>query len=326
MLMRRMMLTALMLAGLALPAAAQTDVKGAADHPGIPRYEGSWILGYDSKSFAAFDLPTGPAVKKDGKWTGETSEHLEGQTTRLLYVAPEGRSTLEVFRNYEDALKERGFEILFSCSGADCGRGQAMGRNILWTQERKLANAGDVTGYALTGMKDDHYLAARKGGTSLALYVAQNDFSRFKETYGRAIALVDAVDTGDMESRMVDADAMAQSIAETGRVALNNVEFDFGKATLRPESAGVLAEMGKFLTAHPDISVYIVGHTDSVGGYEANMALSQARAAAVADALVSAGIARNRVVPAGVGPLAPLASNATEDGRARNRRVELVQR
>lgn len=327
--LRIVLLSSAFVLGLASTALAQADVKGSADHPGIPRYEGSWILGYQTKSFESFDLPTGPAVKKDGKWTGETAETVEGALTRLVYVAPANRSTLEVFRNYEAALKERGYTILYSCSGKACGPNQAMGRNILWSSERKLKNEGDVTSYALTGMKDDHYLAARSkdGKTSLALYVAQNDFSRFKETYKRAIVLIDAIDSAEMEKNMVDAAAMAKSISETGRVALENIYFDFNEATLKPESADALSEMAKLLAEHPDINVYIVGHTDNVGGYEFNVDLSRRRAQAVVDALVSQyGVKKAQVVPAGVGPLAPVASNATAGGQAKNRRVELVQR
>ena len=314
---------------LAVPAFGQSDVDGAADHPGIPRYDGSWILGYETKSFASFDLPTGPAVKKDGTWQGDTNETVEGAFTRLLYVAPEGRSTLEVFRNYETALSERGFDILFSCSGKACGNNLAMGRNILWTNELRLATAGDITSYALTGMKDDHYLAARSadGVTSLALYVAQNDFNRFPETFGRAIVLMNVIDSAAMEHNMIDAEGMAKSISETGRVTVDNIYFDFNEATLKPESADALSEMARLLSEYADVNVYVVGHTDNVGSMEFNLDLSRRRAEAVVTALVERyGVDATRIVPAGVGSLAPVASNATTDGQAKNRRVELVQR
>lgn len=249
--------------------------------------------------------------------------------TRLLYVAPEERSTLEIFRNYENALSERGFEILFKCSDRDCGNNNAMGRNILWTNDRRLATAGDMTSYALTGMHEDHYLAARNADSTtwLALYIARNDFKRWPETYGHPMILIDVIDTGEMESRMIDAAAMAKSISETGRIALDNIYFHFNKATLTSESEPALVEMAKLLAENPDISVYVVGHTDSVGGYEFNLDLSRRRAQSVVDALVNRhGVDANRIVPAGVGPLAPVASNATEKGQAQNRRVELVQR
>lgn len=308
---------------------AQSDVAGARDHERIPRYEGAWILGHETKIFDRFALPTGPAVRRDDQWRGETEEVLEGARTRLLYVAPQERSTLEVFRNYQAALAERGFETLYACSGRECGNNNSIARNILWTLDRRLANAGDKTRYAFNGMRDDHYLAARSadGTTWVGLYIAQNNFKHFKDTYLRPIILVEVVDIAAMEQRMIDAAAMAESISQTGKVALDNIYFDFGKATLKPESDPALAEMAELLADNPGVSVYVVGHTDNIGGYEANMELSRARAAAVVDALAARhGVQRARVVPAGVGPLAPLASNDTEEGRSRNRRVELVQR
>lgn len=186
-----------------------------------------------------------------------------------------------------------------------------------------------MTAYAPTGMKDDRYLAARSrdGTTWLALYVAQNDFSHFKETYKHAIVLVDIIDVAAMEHRMIDAAGMAKSIAETGRVAVDNIYFDFNEATLKPESADALAEMARLLSEYPEVSVYVVGHTDNVGGMDFNLDLSRRRAGAVVAALVGQyGVDAARVIPAGVGPLAPVASNATSGGQAQNRRVELVQR
>ncbi len=308
---------------------AQSDVAGASDHELIPRYEDAWILGHETKAFDRFALPTGPAVRRDGQWQGETEQVVEGARTRLLYVAPQERSTLEVFRNYQTALAERGFETLFACSGRECGSNSNIARNILWTRDRQLANAGDKTRYAFTGMHDDHYLAARNadGTTWVGLYIARNNFTAIADTHLRPIILLEVVDIAAMEQRMIDAAAMAESISQTGKVALDNIYFDFGRATLTPESAPALTEMARLLSDHPAVSVYVVGHTDNVGSYEANMELSRARAAAVVDALVSRhGVQRTRIVPAGVGPLAPIASNDTEEGRSKNRRVELVQR
>ncbi len=126
---------------------------------------------------------------------------------------------------------------------------------------------------------------------------------------------------------MVDAAAMAVSIGETGSVRLDNVYFEFAAATLTAESDAAIAEMARLLGDNPELEIYVVGHTDSVGAYETNLDLSRRRAEAVVQALVSRhGIEATRLVPAGVGPLAPVASNATEAGRAENRRVELVAR
>ncbi len=85
-------LAALLVLARPLSAMAQSDVADARDHEQIPRYEGSWILGHETKRFDRFALPTGPAVRRNGQWQGETEQVLEGSRTRLLYVAPQERS------------------------------------------------------------------------------------------------------------------------------------------------------------------------------------------------------------------------------------------
>ncbi|MGI1663093.1 OmpA family protein [Palleronia sp. KMU-117] len=323
-------LPALAQTALAQTALAQTECPAISLGPadGLPVYEGACLIGGDEQAFAAFALPTGPAVKDGDVWRGEREERLEGRYLRRLYAAPEGRSPLEVVRNYRDALTAAGFTVLFECSGADCGRNEAMGSRILWTQDRRLETLGDLSRYAFTGLSDDHYLAARSadGSTSLGLYVARNNFKRFPETFERAILHLDIVQTRAMEARMIDAAAMRTALDDTGRIALDNIYFDFGTSVLTPESAPALDEMAKLLFDAPEIGVYIVGHTDNVGSFEANLVLSRERAEAVVEALAARGIARDRIVPAGVAALSPVASNATETGRQMNRRVEMVMR
>lgn len=116
-------------------------------------------------------------------------------------------------------------------------------------------------------------------------------------------------------------------IASTGRAAVYGVFFDTDRAEIKPESEPALAEMAKLLKENATLNVHIVGHTDNSGTVERNIKLSQDRAAAVVNALVSRhGIAAARLKAHGVASLAPVASNRSEDGKAKNRRVELVER
>ena len=124
----------------------------------------------------------------------------------------------------------------------------------------------------------------------------------------------------------VDAAAMASSIANSGSVAIYGINFDTAKSDIKPDSEPAIDEIAKLLTNNPALKVGIVGHTDMVGDATSNMRLSQARAQSVITDLVSKhGIAAARLVAFGAGPWAPLASNKTDDGRAKNRRVELVE-
>jgi outer membrane protein OmpA-like peptidoglycan-associated protein len=124
---------------------------------------------------------------------------------------------------------------------------------------------------------------------------------------------------------MVDAVAMAKGLGEQGHIALYGIYFDTDKAAIKPESRPTLDEIAKLLRGRPQLNVFIVGHTDNQGAFDYNMDLSRRRAEAIAAELAkSYQIARTRLRTAGVGYLAPVGSNATDDGRALNRRVELV--
>jgi OOP family OmpA-OmpF porin len=125
---------------------------------------------------------------------------------------------------------------------------------------------------------------------------------------------------------VADASSMAKSINETGKVAVYGIYFDTGKSTLKTESTPTLQEIAKLLKADPALKVYVVGHTDNTGTFEANMKLSLDRANAVVDALVSQhGVNAASLKAWGDGPTAPVATNRTEEGKALNRRVELVK-
>ena len=121
------------------------------------------------------------------------------------------------------------------------------------------------------------------------------------------------------------ANPVAEALGETCRVPLYGILFDFDKATLKPASDTVLGNILAALKDDPALSLTVEGHTDSVGGDDYNLDLSQKRAAAVVDWLFANGVDQGRLAPSGMGEAAPVASNDTADGRALNRRVELVK-
>jgi OOP family OmpA-OmpF porin len=125
---------------------------------------------------------------------------------------------------------------------------------------------------------------------------------------------------------VADANSMATSIKETGKVAVYGIYFDTGMAVLKPESQPTMQEIAKLLNAEPSLKLYVVGHTDNTGMFDANMKLSMDRATAVVNALVSQhSVNGARLKACGAGPIAPVATNNTEEGKALNRRVELVK-
>ena len=125
---------------------------------------------------------------------------------------------------------------------------------------------------------------------------------------------------------VADAASFASDLNKTGHVAVYGIYFDTGKSVVKPESKPALDEVAKLLKSDANLKLWVVGHTDSVGKVDDNMRLASARADAVANELVSShGIPATRLKGYGVGPLAPVAGNEAEEGRAKNRRVELVR-
>ncbi len=125
---------------------------------------------------------------------------------------------------------------------------------------------------------------------------------------------------------LASADVFQSGLRTAGHVEVPGIFFDTGKSELKSESASAVAEIAKLLKADPALKVYVVGHTDNVASLDLNLKLSQARAESVVQSLVSQhGIPAARLKGHGVGPLTPVASNDNEEGRARNRRVELVK-
>ncbi|MFV1981830.1 MAG: OmpA family protein [Rhodothermia bacterium] len=306
--------------------AQEQDSPGATDHPLITRYAGSVLDGYEVQTFNEFDLPLGPVIQDaDGSRVFSKKETLEGKITRHLYQGPEDRSTLEIFRNYRSALEESGFEILFECSGDnECGR---LFHWPLFHDDTQITTT-KTSGRAFDVPKDIRYLAARlttQGSvTHVSLLVAIDGIWT-----KQPVTLLDVIESEAMDTGMVtvNADAMAKGIDATGHIAIYGIYFDTDSDNLSDDSDETLEQISNLLDSRPSLNLLVVGHTDNQGGYDQNMDLSQRRAAAVVKALVDRlGVNADRLTGAGVGFLSPVATNDTEDGRAKNRRVELVKR
>ncbi len=288
--------------------AQEQKVREGQDHPLLSRFPGSIIIRYDSMEFDELLIPLGKATAVD---EFELSERVEGKITKLTYEMPEGRSTLEVFRSYRQALLEKGFKILFSCALDECGPHLHFQK-----LERPFIIARDHRYFAAKGS-----LPQREVYVTVRVYTTARQNPPVRAMVG--IAEVRPIEEGLIK---VNAEAMVEAIESSGHVAVYGVYFDTDKADIKPGSESTLLEMAKLLSENPELNVYIVGHTDNVGILSYNMDLSQRRAEAVVEALISRhGVDRQRLVPKGVGPFAPVTSNKTEEGRARNRRVELVE-
>ena len=146
------------------------------------------------------------------------------------------------------------------------------------------------------------------------------------EAYGNTYTLVIVEKAAMTQDVVADANALQGGLAQSGHVEVPGIFFDVARSEVKPQSEPALREVVRLLQANPTWRLWVVGHTDSQGSAESNVTLSEARAAAVVRSLTTAGIAAERLAPHGAGPYAPVATNDTEEGRARNRRVELVKR
>ncbi|CAN7675244.1 OmpA family protein [Bradyrhizobium sp. LjRoot220] len=288
-------------------ALAQTrDVPGGKDFPGIGRFAGSVISGHQVKNFDTARMQA--AVFKDGK--PSATPRLEGRITRIAYRTGAGPSIVEVSRNFETQLTKAGFEPLLSCDTDACG-------GIPFTE---AIEALPIPQMWVDGF-NYHYHAARKSENGRETYASVLVSENNREIY----AQLTIAEIGAIENKMVDASAMEKGLRDAGRIALYGIYFDTDKAVIRPESRPTLEQIAKLLVSQVALSVFIVGHTDSQGPYTYNLDLSRRRAEAIAEELVKTyHIGAPRLRTAGVAHLAPVGSNASEAGRALNRRVELV--
>jgi outer membrane protein OmpA-like peptidoglycan-associated protein len=293
----------------AICGAQPKDLPNSKDHPLVTRYPGSVIDVYSVVAFDEFNLPLG---KLQGQ-KFDKSQHLEGKITRIGYAVPAGRSILEVFRNYESALQRGGFTTLFSCANDDgCGSNSA----------KIITTGNDDWSWSAGQRAISAKLARAEGDVYVSMHIGQ--WSHLEQ--GSSIMLY-VVEIKPMEGGLVtvDAAALASDITRSGHAAVYGIYFDTAKAEVKPESDAALKEIAKLLQQTPALKLFVVGHTDGVGTLASNMDLSKRRADAVVAALTTKyGVAAARLVAQGCGPLAPVVSNASEDGRAKNRRVELV--
>jgi len=266
-------------------AAAQADVRGAKDHPLLTRYPNSYITEF-AKNYNTVEFAVGSAADGQPK-----RRAVEGNATVLTYFhknVQKQPSALELIRNYQNAIK-------------------AIGGEVVYERMPKDGDGGETT------------LKVNTGGKDVWVLVEPGIFSAPTQSYKLAIVEVAAM------QQVVSANKLLDELNKNGFIALY-INFDTNKAELKADGQATVKEIVAMLKAAPAMKVSIEGHTDNVGAAAANKSLSENRAKSVMTAVVAGGIAANRLSAAGFGADKPIADNRSEDGRAKNRRVELVKR
>ena len=267
-------------------AIAQEDARNSKDHPLLTRYPNSHIVEYE-KNFNSVEF----AIAAGPRGAEPQRKAVEGDATIIVYFhnSPEKQpSALQVIRNYQNAIK-------------------AIGGEVVYERLPKEGDGGETT------------LKVATGGKEVWVRLEVGIFSAPTQSYKLWI-----VEVAGMQ-QVVTANKLLDELNKNGFIALY-INFDTGKSELKADGRATVAEIVKMLKDTPSLKVAIEGHTDNVGQPAANKALSEARARSVMSAVVAGGVDAKRLSAAGFGQERPVADNRGEEGRARNRRVELVKK
>jgi len=247
------------------------DAEGCKDSPIISRFPGGIINSCENKEFEQADFPLGN--DKDGN---AIQKHLEGEFHSWDIATRPGTSEIQVFRNFQTALKAAGITIDYSNSPSD--------------------------------------LVGHKGNTWIHIE------SKGEYYYQTIVTLKEMT-----QEVTADASSLNDEINKTGHVAVYGIHFDTGKSAILPESEDSLKQILALLNQNATLKIRVEGHTDNQGTPAANQTLSEKRAQAVMGWLTANGIDAARLTAKGFGQTKPVADNASDAGRAKNRRVELVK-
>lgn len=300
--------------------------------PALSPPEGATLLGCQGPEADEATLPLAAWNRDPDISFWDNSVRLTGQRTRYLYLAPAGRSPLEVMRAYAKTMTAAGYEFLFECAGfLACGQGvDAVYSDEVYAKRLPGPAAG---AFAQDSVREPRLLVGKapaEGGTTYAMiFTARQENPKAPETgKGVAIFVETILAKGGAEHRvLLKADELAQALDLDGHIPIYGVYFDPGSAEIKPESRDQLGEIAKLLRTRTTLALHVVGHTDNQGEEAQNLDLSRRRAEAVVAALAGDfAVAPARLTAHGLAGLAPLTSNSDEDGRAVNRRIELVAR
>lgn len=310
-----------------MPVLAATDMLGSSDFDDLPRVERTHIVGYQQSDYDTGIFVTGMSGKEP------RTANPEGRRTRIVYLGQEDQTSLQLLRNYQRAFADYGdYTERYSCRDQECYRGLAEG--IVWSRANqiKVSFKNSNSLYIPFGnQQSPAYVYGTIAIDDRLLHVSM--FTTFKVKGGTTgirnlpIIHLEILEEAGFKPTLVriEADEIVRQIGDKGSVALYGIRFELGSAAITAESAAAISEVAKAIAETPGLNVFVVGHTDNSGTLEHNRKLSQQRAqAVVADLVGTHGIAASRLTAVGVGPVAPVASNSSEEGRALNRRVQIV--
>jgi outer membrane protein OmpA-like peptidoglycan-associated protein len=226
-------------------------------------------------------------------FNGKNCTTVEGRKYKRTYWVKEDAqqsSVIQIIRNYSNAIKTMGGTVIYEGQPQDAECAENNGLNI-------------VVGKAVRGADELWVEAVTLGGDNYRLTIILKELMK----------------------QDVTASSMFEALNRDGHIALY-INYDTGKSIIRDDSKPVIDQIIEMMKSNPDLKIGVEGHTDNVGTPASNKTLSEARAKSVVTAIIAKGISSDRLSPAGFGQDKPIADNNTEEGRAKNRRVELVKK
>lgn len=285
--------------------------------------------------YAELVFPAGP---REG--AGRYAELLEGTGAhwQIVYGVGTDIAKLRLYRSYLQYFEQNNFEIVFAGDGQaeldPSGPPHQLGAGFL--RDTDFLDTGPVRG-------TPKYILARRTDPNMIISLSFYDDLRHNRRIKVNVLELEDMATVDLfatpstpeaapeseeqvEAVQQDAAMLESSLVTDGRVVVDAILFAFDSASILPESAQALETVAGLMNDQPELKLLVVGHTDGVGSFDYNLRLSLNRATAVVDWLRERhNIAANRLRPAGAGPMSPITTNRSEEGRALNRRVELVE-
>jgi len=284
------------------------------NYPVFGGYPGARLTVAQTVDYDAFNIPTSVVDARSYPYKVKEIE-VKGKIFQHFYEINKV-STLQVYENYSAAIAKAGFQISFACKLNACGsesEATALGEHI--AINNKIYSMHEKPYYILASKTNGNakiYGAWFIGGLNGDVAVQQ------------VIVEEKPLETGLIN---VNPDALKQQIDADGKALIYGIYFDTGKANVKPESKPTMEAIAKLLSKNKDLLLCVVGHTDDTGVGASYVELSRQRALAVVNVLVSDyKIPVARLQAQGLGPYAPASNNTSEEGKQKNRRVELVKR